>query len=141
VNRRQWFRTSAGAGSLAMIPMVGFGTRRSDPHLFVVRTPACLCCESWAQQLRSEGFTVTVSDSDVLSSVKDRLHVPLELRACHTGLVEGYVIEGHVPAPFIRKLLKENPKVAGIALPEGAPDGRAFVITAFGDGAKAEFKL
>lgn len=140
MNRRQWLRTSAGAGSLAMIPLVGFGARASGSHIFVIRTPACLCCEGWTQQLRNEGYTVTLTDSESLHAAKDRLRIPPELRACHTGIVDGYIIEGHVPAPFIKRLLKEAPKVNGIALPDGPATGTPVVL-AFGPDGTAEFKL
>jgi hypothetical protein len=141
MNRRQWFRASAGAGSLAVIPIVGFGNHRAASHVFVVKPTACMCCDGWADQLRKDGFSVTITEIDDISAVKDRLHVPDDLRACHTGMVEGYVIEGHVPPAYIKKLLTQSPKVTGIALPEGAPTGAPFKITAFSDKDRNEFRL
>ena len=67
--------------------------------------------------LREHGFTVTERPEDDLAPVKRRLGVPSALESCHTALVEGYVIEGHVPASDIRRLLKEKPKVLGLAIP------------------------
>jgi hypothetical protein len=140
MNRRQWFKASASAGSLAVIPIVGFGSR-AGPHLFVVKPTACLCCEGWAEELRKAGLAVTITESDDVSAIKDRWHIPDDLRACHTGTVEGYVIEGHVPAAYIKKVLKDAPKVTGIALPEGAPTGAPYKIFAFTDAGRSEFKL
>jgi len=72
--------------------------------------------------LRSHGFPVTERNETDLAPVKRRLGVPVALESCHTALVEGYVIEGHVPAELIDRLLRERPKVAGLAVP-GMPVG------------------
>lgn len=88
----------------------------------VYRSPTCGCCLKWADYLESEGYKTTVVDSEDIDSVKTKLHVPDELQACHTAIVGDYVIEGHVPAEAIKKLLADKPKVAGIAVP-GMPLG------------------
>jgi hypothetical protein len=135
MNRRQWLHASAG--SLATIPLLR--SKAAGPHVFVYKTPACACCDSWAELLRAEGFTVTVTESDVLAAVKDRLRVPPDLSACHTGIVDGYVLEGHVPAGQIKKLLVRKPAIIGIALPDG-PSGGAATVTAFSaDGLRVAF--
>jgi hypothetical protein len=72
--------------------------------------------------LRDNGFTVTERNETDLAPIKRKLGVPTALEACHTGLVDGYVIEGHVPADLIHRLLRERPKVAGLAVP-GMPIG------------------
>jgi hypothetical protein len=72
--------------------------------------------------LRSHGFPVTERHENDLAPVKRRLGVPVALESCHTALVEGYVIEGHVPADLIDRLLRERPKIAGLAVP-GMPVG------------------
>jgi hypothetical protein len=72
--------------------------------------------------LRQHGFTVKAEDLDDLRSIKAKHRVPRELESCHTALVEGYVIEGHVPADVIKRLLRERPKVVGLAVP-GMPAG------------------
>lgn len=72
--------------------------------------------------LRAHGFTVTAHDVDDLRAVKSRHGVPRQLESCHTGVVDGYVIEGHVPADTITRLLRERPAVAGVAVP-GMPIG------------------
>jgi hypothetical protein len=88
----------------------------------VYKTPTCGCCKKWVEHLEKNGFRVTVEDMDDVSPVKAQHGVPGDLHSCHTGVVDGYVVEGHVPADVIRKLLAERPQVAGIAVP-GMPMG------------------
>lgn len=88
------------------------------------RDPNCGCCEEWAEHVR-QGMKaeVTVEDSPNMQSIKDEHGVPTDLRSCHTMVVEGYVIEGHVPAEDIARLLRERPAgVTGLAVP-GMPIG------------------
>jgi hypothetical protein len=88
----------------------------------VYKTPTCGCCTNWVEHLRDEGFAVETVDQPDLSPVKTEHGVPGALQSCHTAVVDGYVIEGHVPAEDIRKLLAERPAVTGIAVP-GMPMG------------------
>lgn len=88
----------------------------------VTKDPNCGCCEDWADHLRKEDFTVNVVESAKLNQLKARLGVPADLRSCHTAEVDGYIIEGHVPAKAIRRLLTERPQVRGLAVP-GMPVG------------------
>ena len=88
----------------------------------VYKSPTCGCCTGWAQHLSESGYEVQVRDLDNLSMVKDYLKVPPAFSSCHTAVVEGYVVEGHVPAEAIDKLLAERPDIRGIALP-GMPVG------------------
>lgn len=88
----------------------------------VVKSPACGCCALWVEHLRANGFQVQVTDSDDLESAARRMGVPNELRSCHTASVDGYAIEGHVPAEDIRRLLAERPDAVGLAVP-GMPVG------------------
>lgn len=88
----------------------------------VFKTPACGCCAAWVKHLQANGFAVRVTDMDDVSPVARKLGVPGPLRSCHTGEIEGYFVEGHVPASDIRKLLAKRPKAAGIAVP-GMPVG------------------
>ena len=90
----------------------------------VFKDATCGCCVNWVEHLRRQGFTPTSSNVNDMAAVKDKYHVPREARSCHTALVEGYVIEGHVPAAEIQRLLKERPKIAGLAvagMPIGSP--------------------
>lgn len=92
------------------------------PEAMVYKTPTCGCCEDWIEHLRAEGFEVKVEDRDDLTPLKDMLGIPRPLRSCHTAMVGKYLVEGHVPASDIRRLLAEAPQVAGLATP-GMPIG------------------
>jgi hypothetical protein len=84
--------------------------------------PQCSCCEGHAAYLRQQGFKVNVTTSDNMSLIRRQHGVPEKLVGCHIAFVDGYVIEGHVPASAINKLLAERPKIKGISLP-GMPEG------------------
>jgi hypothetical protein len=86
------------------------------------RQPFCSCCEGHAEHLRANGFNVKMVETKNLSLIKKQHGVPQQFEGCHTILIEGYVVEGHVPATIIRRLLKEHPAIRGISLP-GMPDG------------------
>lgn len=90
--------------------------------MMVYKDPNCGCCHSWVEIMRRSGFEVSVRDTADMPSIKTRYKVGRNLASCHTALVAGYVVEGHVPADVIRKLLAEKPKVVGIAVP-GMPVG------------------
>jgi hypothetical protein len=90
----------------------------------VFKSPTCGCCAKWNDHMRTAGFTVNSTDVPDVAAVKDKHGVPAALRSCHTAVVGGYVIEGHVPADVIKKLLRERPAVVGIAvggMPTGSP--------------------
>ncbi len=88
----------------------------------VVKSPYCGCCTHWVEYLRAEGFEVRVVEAEDVTPTARRLGVPDDLRSCHTASVNGYAVEGHVPAADIRRLLEERPQAAGIAVP-GMPVG------------------
>jgi hypothetical protein len=90
--------------------------------MLVYKDPNCGCCHNWVEIMRTAGFEVSVRDTSDMSSIKTRYKVGRPLVSCHTALVGGYVVEGHVPADVIRKLLADKPKVLGIAVP-GMPVG------------------
>lgn len=120
--------------------------------MLVYRDPECGCCEAWADIARAEGYRVTVEERRDMPAVKARYRVPGQLASCHTALVGGYAIEGHVPMRHVAKLLRDKPAaVQGIAvpgMPRGSPgmemsDGStdAFDVMAFGkDGSIAQFR-
>ena len=119
---------------------LGLGPARAAPEVTVYKDPECGCCGGWAKHLRGAGFAVTEKPVADLAAVKARAGVPEALQSCHTALVGGYVVEGHVPAADIQRLLKERPKVKGIAvggMPAGSPGmempGRSdrYDVTAF----------
>lgn len=100
----------------------GEGAAAIPPGVTVYRTPTCGCCTKWARHLEAHGFPVRVRDVTDLDAVKRRLGVPREARACHTAVVDGYVVEGHVPAQDVARLVEEAPPVRGLAVP-GMPHG------------------
>jgi hypothetical protein len=84
--------------------------------------PQCGCCQSYAEYLQNSGFDVEVVRTETLSEISREAGVPVGFQGCHTMLIEGYVVDGHVPVEVIRRLLQEKPDVAGISLP-GMPVG------------------
>lgn len=106
---------------------VQFGTSNRDaiaalPAITVYKSPTCQCCGEWVSYLRDKGFEVETSDVEDMQRIKGQFNVPRELSSCHTGVIGGYVVEGHVPAEEIQRLLQEKPEVAGITVP-GMPVG------------------
>jgi hypothetical protein len=92
--------------------------------MHVYKDPNCGCCEAWVQHVRAAGFVASVTETRTIKRLKDDLGVPKDLHSCHTAEVDGYVIEGHVPAQEIRRLLMERPTATGIAvagMPIGSP--------------------
>lgn len=113
----------ASAGALPLLlSAVAIGQAETLPLVTVTKDPSCGCCEGWADHIRAAGFPVQVVESAELDSLKRRLGVPAELASCHTAEVDGYVIEGHVPAAALRRLLAERPVATGLAVP-GMPAG------------------
>ena len=92
------------------------------PRVTVYKTPTCNCCGKWIDHLKENGFEVTWKDQAELSRIKAMAGVRPELASCHTAIVGGYVVEGHVPADVIRRLLEERPPVLGVTVP-GMPVG------------------
>ena len=90
--------------------------------ILVHKDPNCSCCSGWVRHLKDAGFAVTVEETADLQAVRRRIGVPADLAACHTAEIAGYVIEGHVPASAVRRLLKERPDATGLAVP-GMPAG------------------
>ncbi len=97
-------------------------TTPPPPVVTVYKTPTCGCCAKWVDHLKAAGFQVRVHDQDDLTETKATLGVPRALGSCHTAVVGSYVIEGHVPADLIQRILKERPSVRGLAVP-GMPAG------------------
>lgn len=88
----------------------------------VYKSPTCGCCKAWVDHLREHGFRVVAVDTTELDGIKRQHGVSQELTSCHTAIVGGYVVEGHVPASDIRRLLAERPRITGLAVP-GMPQG------------------
>jgi hypothetical protein len=122
-------RSVMRVAGLAMVAAIATGsapvnnaTSFAAVEVTVFKSPTCGCCKEWVDHLRKHAFAVTAKDTTDMNTVKRTLGVPEGLYSCHTAVVNGYVIEGHVPAADIRRMLKEKPKIAGIAVP-GMPAG------------------
>lgn len=89
----------------------------SKPVVDVYKSPTCGCCSKWVDHLKANGFSVRSHDTNDVAKHKARLGVPAGYGACHTAQVNGYLVEGHVPANEIKRLLKEKPRVRGLAVP------------------------
>lgn len=113
------------AAAVAAVPLpisAHAHTHAAGPEITVYKSPTCRCCTGWVEHLRKHGFRVTVKDTDDMDAIKTDLGVPKNLTSCHTAIVGKYVIEGHVPAKDIQRLLAKKPKIAGLAVP-GMPAG------------------
>lgn len=118
------FTLVAAAALAFVITAVGALLAQSPTAIAVVRDPGCGCCMQWVAHLKKAGFQTTVTESSSMAAVKDSKGVPAAARSCHTGTIGGYVIEGHVPAADIKRLLKERPNIVGLAvagMPAGSP--------------------
>jgi len=116
----------------ATLPLATFtaAARAAAPMVEIWKDPNCGCCQDWVKHLNKSGFATRVHDEGN-GAARQRLGMPAGLGSCHTGLVGGYAIEGHVPARDLQRLLKEKPKAVGLAvpgMPVGSPgmDGPAY---------------
>jgi hypothetical protein len=110
---------------LALLPIALASSAVTDAQtttIAVEKDPGCTCCEKWVAHLKENEFSATVTESSTMDAVKDAKGIPTAVRSCHTGVINGYVIEGHVPAKEIKRLLRERPAVVGLAVP-GMPLG------------------
>lgn len=135
-------RGIAFAVALAAMLSMPFGpaprAQRTAAKVTVYKSPTCGCCTKWVDHMRANGFDVTATNVEDMAVVKQKYGVPDKVGSCHTSLVGGYVIEGHVPADVVKRLLAERPKVAGLAvpgMPASAPGmdipGQPYTIVGF----------
>ena len=123
MNRRNWLRAALGTGAaLILTNPRDLLAVTSGPRMLIYKSPTCGCCTKWVDHVKAAAFTPVVKDLDDVTGIKKNNGVPEALWSCHTALVEGYVIEGHVPADLIKKILAEKPKLVGLAVP-GMPQG------------------
>ncbi|MCV6608932.1 MAG: DUF411 domain-containing protein [Campylobacterales bacterium] len=97
-------------------------TLLAENHMTVYKSKYCGCCGKWVEHMEKNGYKVKTIIREDMTSVKQELGVPMNLQSCHTAIVNGYLVEGHVPADVVDKMLKEKPKIKGIASP-GMPMG------------------
>ena len=88
----------------------------------VYKSSTCGCCSKWVEHMQANGFAVKAIDVEDVDKVKKERGVPVSAQSCHTGIVNGYAVEGHVPAAAVKKMLAEKPAILGIAVP-GMPMG------------------
>ncbi len=117
MNRRQ-----ALLGLVALPAVAHIATAANTPTVVVNKTPTCGCCGLWVKHIQAAGFAVQVHDHENLAGIKQRVGVPYGKGSCHTAEVDGYFIEGHVPAEDIKRLLRERPEARGLTVP-GMPAG------------------
>ena len=116
---------------------------QSALNITVNKTPYCGCCKQWMAHLQANGFMVSGKDVDDTAPVRASLGMPAKLGSCHTAVINGYVIEGHVPAEDIKRLLKEKPDALGLSVPgmpagspgmEGSGEPEPYTVVLFGAG-------
>ena len=129
---------AAAAGAFAFPGLFGFGTARAN-EIVVYKSPSCDCCGEWAKHLRSNGFDVSVKNMDDTSPVKRQAGIPYDMESCHTAFIDGYAVEGHVPAENIYKMLADRPDIKGLAVPGmpasapgmDSPDHEPYTVYSF----------
>jgi hypothetical protein len=135
---RREFLARGAAAAAAAVTLPSLLEARAATAMVVYKDPGCGCCKSWVSLMSAAGFEISVRDVSDVQAIKRRYRVPAALSSCHTALVGGYVVEGHVPADLISRLLREKPKVLGLAVPgmpvgspgmEGAPKEAYAVLT------------
>lgn len=114
ISRRSFVCASAVALALGKLSYAG---AQDAPLVSVYKGPKCGCCGEWVKHIQANGFRVETRDIADVTPIRRRYGVPDNLASCHTAVVAGYAIEGHVPASDIRRLLREKPKVRGLAVP------------------------
>ena len=120
LNRRKAIAALASVSALSLCKLAE--AAESPPQIRVTRDPTCGCCGAWVDHLRAANFTVDVVEVPDVNRTKAKLGVPHDLMSCHTAEIGGYVVEGHVPASTIQRLLSEKPDAKGLAVP-GMPIG------------------
>lgn len=140
------FITAISALALGGAIYVGSGLvaaqqKSAGPLVEVFKSPTCGCCAKWVEHMNANGFNVRTTEINDLTEIKKSRGVPDQVQSCHTAVVNGYVVEGHVPASDVHRLLKEKPAIAGIAvggMPVGSPGmdfpgtkAQAYSVVAF----------
>lgn len=108
--------------AMAVLALISCTQAAAATVIDVTKTPWCGCCSEWVERMQEAGFTMTVNNVDDMTPTARAAGVPDTLRSCHTARVDGYTIEGHVPAADIRRLLQERPDAVGLSVP-GMPAG------------------
>jgi hypothetical protein len=131
---------AGGVAPLADCVLAGSAAKAASlPTVEVWKNPSCGCCGSWVQHMRNAGFTVNITAVEDMDAIRNAKGVPNDLQSCHTAVVDGYVVEGHVPAADVKRLLAERPAAKGLAIPgmpQSAPGmdqpGEPYTVILFG---------
>lgn len=115
-------RALLALSALALAPLAHSAGAQTLPVVEVFRNPSCGCCGDWVKHLEANGFKVKVTNVEDLPAQRARLGMPARFGSCHTARVGGYLVEGHVPAADVKRLLRDRPSAIGIAVP-GMPIG------------------
>ena len=124
ISRREWLGAALAGLVLARPGELLAGMTAMKPLMRVRKNPGCGCCDQWVEHLEKLGFEVTVTEDPKLYEYKQSLGIPREVVSCHTGVVDGYVVEGHVPGDLVQRMLREKPQITGIGvggMPMGSP--------------------
>jgi hypothetical protein len=138
INRRDFvISTSIIAASTGLLGC----SAEAQASMLVHKSATCGCCNAWIMHMRDAGFQVGARNEDDVTLIKQQHEIPSHLWSCHTAVIDGYVIEGHIPAPQVQRLLAERPSLTGLAVP-GMPAGspgmetsgpnQAYTIYGFG---------
>lgn len=117
-----WMASQRNNSELSRSSQSQYASNNISVELY--KSAYCGCCEKWGDHMKKEGFEVSTIVEEDMSKIKDRLGVPYELESCHTSVIDGYVVEGHIPNEAIEKLLDERPDIKGIGMagmPSGSP--------------------
>jgi hypothetical protein len=146
ISRRMFL---GGVAASLLFARLGGPALAQSRRMVVHKDPNCGCCGAWVDHLRANGFEVSVTETAQLNRIKARLGVPNALASCHTAEIDGFIIEGHVPAGSVRKLLSLRPNIRGLAVPgmpvgspgmevEGTPS-ETYDVIAFGPYGQSAF--
>lgn len=113
-SRRTFILTGGALLALAVAPAA---FAQAKPVVTVYKSPSCGCCGKWEKHMTVNGFRLETHPLSDVTPTKRKLGVPQDLWSCHTAMVDGYVLEGHVPAGDVKRLLQERPKAIGVAVP------------------------
>lgn len=127
----------SGLGVTLVVAFFLFSGFGAGPTVTVYKSPNCQCCSDWVDHLENNDFEAEVENMSNTVIIKNKYGIGRDLQSCHTAVVNGYVVEGHVPADLIRKMLKERPEIKGLAVP-GMPQGSPGMETS---GKKEPYKV
>ena len=139
-------RSTLGLLAAVAFPSIAFAQSSNEGRITIYKDPSCSCCGNWARYMQAAGFATVVEETKDMGSLKSRLGVPDDLASCHTAVIVDYVIEGHVPANALRRLLAEKPNATGLAvpgMPAGAPgmggSNEVYEVVLFGPAKRSRY--